>query len=689
MAWDETFNKGYHVEELSYYYSLEHRMLGCEGMNGVTTKNIGDMGRNLTIAVLSMNRSSLTIRLMESIKKYIPEFGGEFLIGDNGSDESEKCKLYEAMKKMPYRCRMIEFGQNFGVAGGRNRLFKEVQTEWLLSADNDLYFVGNPLKKIQSDIAVLGCHFLTVPIVNKENHGTGIYGGHLYVENLLNEIGIGGSSLYFAESVPLNVDNPPFLCTFLPGGAAVMKKDSFFLAGAFDDNMFVGFEDVEFSLRLFQKEMKVGGCGRVSIIHDHPKPEISADVHYEKKRFSTDKLRESGQYFERKHGFSVWNFTSEEWVNKRLNELVISEDSDMSVVKEKTPKKKIALLIDRPGWALDNIASQIIKNLSDEFEFKKIYQDAIDCLAAVLLLAEDCDLIHFLWRPLPTGIHDGYTRDFIRGLCMSEEEFKERYILPKVISVGVYDHFFLDGPDKAITLKLFSDKTSIVDCYTVSSERLYDIYCEDLEIVKKPGAVVQDGVDCSVFYPRSLERFEKYEGRTIRIGWVGNSKWIIGQSELDDLKGIHTIIKPAIKELREEGYDIELITSDRNDKMIPHQEMPKFYESIDIYACASLCEGTPNPVLEAMACGVPVVSTDVGIVPEVFGNKQKQYILPKRDKDCFKKLLRQLLDNLEELNVLSCENREQIKNWDWALMSEKFRAYFKHELKKKQKRIEE
>lgn len=368
---------------------------------------------------------------------------------------------------------------------------------------------------------------------------------------------------------------------------------------------------------------------------------------------------------------------------------MISEDSDMSVVKEKTPKKKIALLIDRPGWALDNIASQIIKNLSDEFEFKKIYQDAIDCLAAVLLLAEDCDLIHFLWRPLPTGIHDGYTRDFIRGLCMSEEEFKERYILPKVISVGVYDHFFLDGPDKAITLKLFSDKTSIVDCYTVSSERLYDIYCEDLEIVKKPGAVVQDGVDCSVFYPRSLERFEKYEGRTIRIGWVGNSKWIIGQSELDDLKGIHTIIKPAIKELREEGYDIELITSDRNDKMIPHQEMPKFYESIDIYACASLCEGTPNPVLEAMACGVPVVSTDVGIVPEVFGNKQKQYILPKRDKDCFKKLLRQLLDNLEELNVLSCENREQIKNWDWALMSEKFRAYFKHELKKKQKRIEE
>ena len=241
--------------------------------------------------------------------------------------------------------------------------------------------------------------------VDKENHGTGIYGGHIYVENLLNQVGIGGSSLYFAESVPLNVANPPFLCTFLPGGAAILNKETFYAMDAFDDNMFVGFEDVEFSLRLFQRGMKVGGCGMVSIIHDHPKPEISADVNYERKRFSTDRLRESGQYFERKHGFSVWNFTSEEWVNKRLNELTLDvvDESVQNVVK----KRKIALVVDRPGWALDNIASQIIRYLSDEFEIKKIYQDdAIDCLAGVLLLADDCDLIHFLWRPLAAAMDD-------------------------------------------------------------------------------------------------------------------------------------------------------------------------------------------------------------------------------------------------------------------------------------------
>lgn len=216
MTWDEKFNKGYHVEELCYYYSKEHKILGIESASGVSTKNIGIYGENLTIAVLSMNRASLTIRLMNSIKLYIPDFSGEFLIGDNGSDEAEKRKLYDAMDTMPYRCRMIEFGQNFGVAGGRNRLFKEVQTDWLLSADNDLYFVGNPLKKIREDLSVLGCHFLAIPIVNKENYGTGIYGGHLYVENLLTQIGIGGSSLFFFRVSAIKYRKPAismYLCS--------------------------------------------------------------------------------------------------------------------------------------------------------------------------------------------------------------------------------------------------------------------------------------------------------------------------------------------------------------------------------------------------------------------------------------------------------------------------------------------
>ena len=676
MMASTTYVKGYHVEELRYYYSEEHSLLGSEGIQGVSTQNIGAMGQNLTIAILSMNRASLTIRLMNSIKKYIPEFAGEFLIGDNGSDEVEREKLYKKMREMPYRCRMIEFGKNFGVSGGRNRLFKEVQTDWILSMDNDLYFVGNPLKKLQKDIAILGCHFMALPLVDKSNHEMRMFHGHLYLENLVNKVGIGGSFAYLSETAALNQDNQPFLCTFLPGGAAVINKKSFFQVGAFEENMFVGFEDTEFSVRLFQKGFKIGGSGVACMIHDHPKPEIGADIDYEKKRFSTNKLKESGQYFEKKHGFSVWNFSSEEWVNKRLQELT-GEEYKCENTLETNEKIKIALFLDRPGWALENIANQIIKNLSDEFEFKKIYQDPIDCLAAVFLMAKDCDLIHFLWRPLSTAFDDEYTKQFINNLRMSEQEFKEKYVNSKVVSVGVYDHFFLDGKDKEISYKMFSDPESVVNCYTVSSELLNEIYLADEEIKRKPNAVIQDGVDCTLFQPLNTERFQKLKNRTIRLGWVGNSRWQVGNTLIKDLKGIHTIIKPVVKELQEEGYDVILYTSDRNEKMIPHNQMPEFYSMIDIYICASAHEGTPNPILEAMACGVPIITTDVGIVKEVFGPMQRTCILKERSKEALKDKLKYILDNLDYLQELSNENLDYIKKWDWTVMCEKFRTYFR------------
>ena len=62
MRWDEHFQIGYHVEKLDYYYSREHKLLGFKQCSGVTANSIGENGENLTIAVLSMNRASLTIR---------------------------------------------------------------------------------------------------------------------------------------------------------------------------------------------------------------------------------------------------------------------------------------------------------------------------------------------------------------------------------------------------------------------------------------------------------------------------------------------------------------------------------------------------------------------------------------------------------------------------------------------------
>ncbi|MDM1674149.1 glycosyltransferase, partial [Escherichia coli] len=98
---------------------------------------------------------------------------------------------------------------------------------------------------------------------------------------------------------------------------------------------------------------------------------------------------------------------------------------------------------------------------------------------------------------------------------------------------------------------------------------------------------------------------------------------------------------------------------------------------IDVYVCPSKIEGTPNPVLESMACGVPVISTDVGVVNDAFGDMQKEWILPVRSKDVLIDKLRDFYNRRNTVvKCLSSENLQQIKKWDWKVKSENFRIFF-------------
>lgn len=658
------------VEQQPYYTSPLHNLIGVENRKGVfSLENIGKNGKNLTIAVLSMNRASLTIRLMESIKRHLNDFEGEFLIGDNGSAKEEKGLLKKVMKQMPFQCRMVEFDQNYGVAGGRNRTFEEVNTDWIMSLDNDLYFTSNPLNQIQNDINALGVKFLTLPLLDQGNRKNGIYGGHLFVENLENRACIGIGSTFYCDEVEMDVEASGFLCTGVPGTAAVMNKESFFSVGGFDDNMFVGFEDTEFSVRVFQQGYKVGCCGMVSLLHDHPKPSKRVDKAYEQKRFSNEKLYEAAMYFEKKSGFGVWSESVAGWVKERQKDTgLITETED--------GKPKIALIVDRPNWALDHIANELEENLGQYFEFKKLYETDFNNLIDLLILCEDCKVLHFFWRGILTSYWGEWGQNRIKDLGMTELEFRARFLDNKIISTEVYDHLCLEGIESYITPMLFKDKNSIVTCYAVASHKIEKIYNEIPELRLRPSAYLPDGVNLKLFQPQNLVRFDNIKNRTIRFGWAGNSKWVI-----DDLKGINTIIRPAIKQLQDEGYNIELITSDRAEQMIPHYKMPEFYSQIDCYICASLHEGTPNPVLEAMACGVPVISTDVGLVSDCFGLAQKEYILHERTTDALITKIKLLLNSQQNFKELSEENIKQIQNWDWRKQVMNFKKYFDNCLK--------
>lgn len=349
---------------------------------------------------------------------------------------------------------------------------------------------------------------------------------------------------------------------------------------------------------------------------------------------------------------------------------IIKVDEKLNGINKNKPK--IAIIIDKEGWAFDNSAKEIKRNLSKFFNVDIISADIFNGNAVKLFIyVKDYDLVFFMWRGIISWLYSEYSRDYICKLGFDFEEFVKEFIKEKNILTGVYDHLFIDSEQERTEFILENVKD-----YIVCSEKLQKIY---QHFSKKPNKVISDGVNLEMFYLKNNNKFNNIENRILTVGWTGNSNFT---DEIDDdLKGIKKVIKPAIEELKEEGYKIELEVADRNIKMIPHDQMINYYNKLDVYICASRTEGHPAPILEAMACGVPVISTDVGIVPELFGEKQKKYIIERTKEDLKNKII-EVYNRRTILKELSKENLQQIKKWTWKKQSLMYKKFFEDNLKK-------
>jgi len=248
---------------------------------------------------------------------------------------------------------------------------------------------------------------------------------------------------------------------------------------------------------------------------------------------------------------------------------------------------------------------------------------------------------------------------------LSEADVLDR-LCQCLVTFSVCDHLFLDEED----IDLFRPLYWLSDGYSVESPLLFDIY-ELIPGYPKPVAMIPSGVDRIFYHPTALA---KCENPTIRVGWVGNSSW--GESfGLPDVKGLKTIIRPSIELLRAEGIDVELLVCDRTERWRTRDEVAAFYRELDLYVCASSVEGTPNPVLEAMASGIPVVATRVGVVPYVFGPQQQSFIV-ERSIEAFSSAIRQLCLVPELRRCLAQENLQQIAKHDWATRAPLWRQFF-------------
>lgn len=164
--------------------------------------------------------------------------------------------------------------------------------------------------------------------------------------------------------------------------------------------------------------------------------------------------------------------------------------------------------------------------------------------------------------------------------------------------------------------------------------------------------VLYPGVDLDLFRPRYEMRPDKFT-----IGWAGDSSKPMKNAHLIGL--LHYRKRLATKQF-----------------FIPHNEMPYFYNGCDVYTYFSSHEGCNRTILEAMACGLPVVTSDAGEVRDLIA---PHWIIPGNPltpdfMKLFKARVEELRNNPSLRVQVGQDNREAVKPWGWPSIADRLKA---------------
>lgn len=153
-------------------------------------------------------------------------------------------------------------------------------------------------------------------------------------------------------------------------------------------------------------------------------------------------------------------------------------------------------------------------------------------------------------------------------------------------------------------------------------------------------------VDTMAFSPR-----EKAPLR-VKFGFQADERIVLFAGRFDYAKGLDLLIEAFGLFLKDGPGSRLLLAGDGEERerlhkkvkksgigniefigMIERDKLAELMSCADIFVLASLWEGMPLVVLEALACGVPVVSTDVGQVNELVKDGVTGYLVRRRDPE--------------------------------------------------------
>lgn len=230
--------------------------------------------------------------------------------------------------------------------------------------------------------------------------------------------------------------------------------------------------------------------------------------------------------------------------------------------------------------------------------------------------------------------------------------YAKKHNIPLFVATGESEIAKIAKPCLSFSIEKFrTDTTGVICVSTKNKEEAIGLgYTTEDKCI-----ILPNGVDLNLFVKR-----DKNECRSA-LG-IGESEFVvICVGDISERKGQMRLLS-AIERLNEEKhYKIKLILAGRgyiqkSDCLIyggfaAHDELPSYLSAADVYAIPTRWEGCCNSIIEAMACGLPIVSSDRSFNWDILNKDNSILVDPDN--------INQIFDAIEKL-YLDTELKESL-----------------------------
>lgn len=232
------------------------------------------------------------------------------------------------------------------------------------------------------------------------------------------------------------------------------------------------------------------------------------------------------------------------------------------------------------------------------------------------------------------------------------------------------------NPDRGRRLWLRRATGHLAHAYVAVSDATARVARENRECAPARLHVIPNGVDLEAYRPDDVARREV----RAELG-IPEDAYVLGTVGRVSVEKDHALLVRAagpllgprvrllvagdgaeLANVRAEARSYEpwvVLTGVRHD-------VPRILASLDAFVLSSRSEGLPLALLEAMACGLPIVSTQVGGVAEVVDHGSAAILVPPRDEEALRRAIARLMGDPETAAGLATRARARSRRYDAA-----------------------